>query len=115
MSTALWTGHAERRVPMPGMTGGAPLSAGVWQDYMALALEGQDPARFEDLGQTAALGVATDGRPVTVPDVRSMDNVEAAAALIGGRPEPGGPAAWLPPRRPPPAPSSACDPVRARP
>jgi penicillin-binding protein 1A len=37
VSTAVWTGHPDERVPLPGY--GADLSAPIWHDYMAVAAD----------------------------------------------------------------------------
>jgi penicillin-binding protein 1A len=38
LSTAVWVGHPQGRVPYPRMTGGQ-YAAPVWRDFMAAALE----------------------------------------------------------------------------
>lgn len=45
LSTAVWIGHPDGRVPYPGMTGGT-FAAPVWRDFVATALEGVPPQPF---------------------------------------------------------------------
>ncbi|MEX2621797.1 MAG: transglycosylase domain-containing protein [Egibacteraceae bacterium] len=45
LSTAVWVGHPDGRVPYPGMTGGQ-FAAPVWRDFMQSALEGRPPEPF---------------------------------------------------------------------
>ncbi|HVM13890.1 MAG TPA: transglycosylase domain-containing protein, partial [Egibacteraceae bacterium] len=47
LSTAVWVGHAEGQVPMPGMTGGS-VPADLWRQFMQRALEGVDVPPFAD-------------------------------------------------------------------
>ncbi|HUG86471.1 MAG TPA: transglycosylase domain-containing protein, partial [Euzebya sp.] len=80
LSTAVWMGHPEGRVPMPGETGGN-VPARIWHDFMIAALEGVEPVEFpaEPPGGTLAQDVG-EGE-VVLPDLREMDEYEALAAL----------------------------------
>lgn len=42
LSTAVWVGHPDGRVPYPGMTGGQ-VAAPVWHDFMSAALAEAHP------------------------------------------------------------------------
>ena len=79
LSTAVWVGHAEGQVQMPGMTGGA-LPASIWRSYMGEVLEGRDVVSFPDPDWTA-LAERLTGAAVSVPDVVRMAEGEALAAL----------------------------------
>jgi membrane peptidoglycan carboxypeptidase len=76
LATAVWVGHPEGQVPMPGMTGGS-LPAQLWQQFMAAALDGREP---EPLPAAADLaGIAR--QPTEVPDVSGMSVEEAIVTL----------------------------------
>lgn len=45
LSTAVWVGHPEGRVPFPGMTGGQ-FAAPIWREFMQAALAGVPPEPF---------------------------------------------------------------------
>ncbi|MDQ3937048.1 MAG: PBP1A family penicillin-binding protein, partial [Chloroflexota bacterium] len=79
LSTAVWVGHAEGQVQMPGMTGGA-LPATIWRSYMGQVLEGREVVSFPppDYDGLAALLAK---RSVTVPDVVQMTEAEALTEL----------------------------------
>ena len=52
LSTAVWVGHPDGRVPYPGMTGGQ-FAAPVWRDFMSVALAGVPPHPFPPAPQPA--------------------------------------------------------------
>jgi penicillin-binding protein 1A len=79
LSTAVWVGHAEGQVEMPGMTGGA-LPATIWQDYMSSVVPGATTSQFPD-PDLDALADRLDDITVTVPDIRGRTEAEALAAL----------------------------------
>ena len=79
LSTAVWVGHPEGQVEMPGMTGGS-LPAALWQTYMSQVVDGQDPIPFPKLDR-AALADRTADRQVVTPDVVDMTEGKALAAL----------------------------------
>ena len=83
LSTAVWVGHSEGQIAMPGMTGGA-LPATIWRTYMTQVLEGRDVESFPapDLAGLAAR--QADGGSVTVPDVTDLTETEALT-LLGRR------------------------------
>ncbi len=80
LSTAVWMGHPEGRIPMPGETGGN-VPARIFRQFMTAALEGIEPIPFPQVAPNA------DRPPVqgevAVPDVRGMDEEEALLTLRG--------------------------------
>ena len=78
LSTAVWMGHAEGQVEMPGMTGGST-PASIWQAYMGRALEGREVESFPSVDLAALDEI--NSRPVTVPDVRIAAEADALSAL----------------------------------
>ncbi len=79
LSTAVWVGHAEGQVEMPGMTGGQ-LPATIWRDYMASVARGAAGARFPE-PDLKALDERLGDLEVVVPNVRGMNEADAIAAL----------------------------------
>ena len=78
MSAAVWMGHAEGQISMPGRTGGS-IPATIWHDFMVRALDGVEPVGFPEveIGERALV----DGGEVSVPDVRGLDETQALRAL----------------------------------
>lgn len=93
LSTAVWVGHPEGQVPVPGMTGGS-VPADLWRQFMATALADVDVPDFAD--DT----LDPDALPEPEPDVDIPDEVA---------PEPDPPPAPAnpPPVNPAPAPAPA--------
>ncbi len=79
LSTAVWMGHPEGRVPMPGETGGN-VPARIWHDFMVRALEGVEPVDFPDAPPGGDARPPVEGE-VEVPDVRGMEELEALREL----------------------------------
>jgi penicillin-binding protein 1A len=79
LSTAVWVGHAEGQIEMPGMTGGS-LPASIWQTYMSQVLEGREVVTFPE-PDFDALAARLGDRSVTVPDVVRMMEGDALVAL----------------------------------
>ena len=77
LTTAVWLGHPEGQVPMPGVTGGS-VPAPVWAEFMTAALEDEDPADFPEAD--ASLDDLADD--VTVPDVRGESEESAREMLL---------------------------------
>jgi penicillin-binding protein 1A len=78
LATAVWIGHAEGQVAMPGMTGGG-VPAQIWHDFMSQALDGRDPEPFPDAD--VDFSALERGADVDVPDVRGMSEGEAEQEL----------------------------------
>jgi membrane peptidoglycan carboxypeptidase len=79
LSTAVWVGHAEGQIEMPGMTGGS-LPASIWRSYMGEVLDGREVVEFPD-PDFDALADRMDSQQLDVPDVVRMTEAEALAAL----------------------------------
>ena len=79
LSTAVWMGHAEGQVTMPGMTGGST-PASMWSAYMGRVLEGREVKYFPSV-DLAALDEISGSQSVTIPDVRSIAEGDALSAL----------------------------------
>ena len=79
LSTAVWVGHAEGQIEMPGMTGGS-LPATIWQAYMAQVMEGRDVVTFPT-PDFDALASRLGDQSVLVPDVVRMMEGDALVAL----------------------------------
>ncbi len=79
LSTAVWIGNPDERELLGRATGGV-VAAPMWRDFMATALEGIEPVPFpnEDLDLT----VVRTGEEVVIPDVREMNEVDAARAIV---------------------------------
>jgi membrane peptidoglycan carboxypeptidase len=82
LSTAVWVGHPDLDVTLGAATGGQ-VAAPMWQDFMAMALEGIEPVPFPDADLD--LTPVRTGEEVTVPDVRQLTEGEAAQALVAER------------------------------
>jgi membrane peptidoglycan carboxypeptidase len=82
LSTAVWVGHPQAQVPMPGMTGGS-VPAMLWRQFMEAALEGVEPVAF--LVTDTDVDTLVRGEAVAVPDVRRMDRQEAIQELLEDR------------------------------
>ncbi|MDQ3973023.1 MAG: PBP1A family penicillin-binding protein, partial [Actinomycetota bacterium] len=82
MSTAVWMGHPDAQVSMPGRTGGS-LPAAMWRDFMTRALEGVTPTPFPAV--QAGMAQVQVGASVRVPDVRRMTEAQALQALGAAR------------------------------
>jgi 1A family penicillin-binding protein len=82
LSTAVWVGHPQGQVRMPGMTGGS-LPAQLWQQFMVRALEGVEPVPFPDVA--IDLTHIASQHSVEVPDVRRMSEQEAFAELASAK------------------------------
>jgi membrane peptidoglycan carboxypeptidase len=76
LSTAVWVGHPEGQVPVPGLTGGS-LPAQLWSRFMHAALDGVEPVGFAD---DAAAGLPAPAA-VAVPDVQGLPVPDALVAL----------------------------------
>lgn len=91
VSTAVWTGNPNERVPLPGY--GASLSAPIWQDYMLTAAakpcdEFPQPKNPADLsgytGGSAIDSDSYDGDSTTVdPDASTTESTEPGADADG--------------------------------
>ena len=79
LSTAVWVGHPEGQIEMPGMTGGS-VPAALWQTYMSQVLNGEIPIPFPELDR-AALTERVADRQVVAPDVVGMTDEDALDAL----------------------------------
>ncbi len=79
LSTAVWVGHAEGQIEMPGMTGGS-LPATIWRTYMGEVLDGRGPEAFPE-PDLAALAARYDDTQFGVPDVVGMTEAEALTLL----------------------------------
>jgi penicillin-binding protein 1A len=64
LSTAVWVGRPDSEEPIPGVTGGS-VSAPIWRAFMAEALQGEKPVRF-DQPTTKRSSVS----PLPLPQVR---------------------------------------------
>ncbi|HET9443374.1 MAG TPA: transglycosylase domain-containing protein [Acidimicrobiales bacterium] len=84
LSTALWVGHAESRVPMPGATGGQ-VAAPLWHRFMAAAVAGQPPASFPgpSPGPLPAAPGGAGGLPLVTPQACSPSRCPAPAPAGG--------------------------------
>jgi penicillin-binding protein 1A len=100
MSTAVWVGHAEGQVAMPGMTGGS-VPATIWQSFMAQILGNVDPIPFPDADVDFS---SLDGEPLDRPDVQAEATEEPEPTEA---PEPAEPAE---PVEPAPAPAPTEEP-----
>ena len=79
LSTAVWVGHANGQIAMPGMTGGA-LPASIWRSYMGEVLEGMEVEQFPTADPDDLVDRLAD-KAVSVPDVVRMEETEALIAL----------------------------------
>lgn len=80
LSTAVWTGHPEARIAMPGATGGN-LPARVWHDFMIQALGGIEPIPFPTQPPAGLVPEEAEEGEVVVPDVRGMQQFDALREL----------------------------------
>ncbi|MGI9016599.1 MAG: transglycosylase domain-containing protein [Euzebya sp.] len=80
LSTAVWTGHPEARIRMPGATGGN-LPARVWHDFMVRALEGIEPIDFPTEPPGGYIATAPEEGEVEVPDVKGLQEFDALREL----------------------------------
>ena len=78
LSTAVWVGHADENVEMPGATGGGT-AAPVWTDFMRQAHEGREVQRFPQVDVDYA--ELFRGEEVEIPDVVGEQEYEALQAL----------------------------------
>jgi membrane peptidoglycan carboxypeptidase len=76
LATAVWVGHPEGQVPMPGMTGGSQ-PARLWREFMIQALSGLESQPLPPPGDLA--GIVR--QPTQVPDVRGMPALQALVVL----------------------------------
>ncbi len=81
LSTSVWVGHPEGRIPMSGVSSGRQPSQ-IWQDFMSAALEGVEPIDFptEPPGGLPSTDDVEEGE-VQVPDVRGMQEFDAYREL----------------------------------
>lgn len=80
LATAVWTGHPEARIAMPGATGGN-LPARVWHDFMIRALEGVEPIPFPTQPPAGLVPEQAEEGEVVVPDVRGTQEFDALREL----------------------------------
>ena len=83
LSTAVWVGHPERQVSMPGATGGGT-AAPVWSAFMRQALAEFEPSDFPE-ADDADLESLYAGEEVEVPDVVGLTEAEATLTLAEAR------------------------------
>lgn len=102
MSVAVWVGHPEAQVPMPGMTGGS-LPADLWSAFVAAATEGIDVPDFaDDVADPSRLPQPADAEQ---PDLPGPDPTEEDSPSPSPSPD-GQP---QPPPSPSPSPSPSPD------
>ena len=82
LSTAVWVGHADQNVSMPGATGGGT-AAPVWAAYMRRAHEGREVQTFPDVDVDYA--ELFRGEEVQVPDVEGDREADALRSLAERR------------------------------
>lgn len=107
MSTAVWVGHPEGQVPMPGMTGGS-LPADLWSQFMQAATEGVDvPAFADNVADPSRLPQSLDADDLDLPGPDPTDDASPSPTpLPTYEPDiPPAPATPPPPPEPEPEPS----------
>jgi penicillin-binding protein 1A len=79
LSTAVWVGHPEAQVPMPGMTGGS-VPATIFNDFMGAVLGTIDPVPFPEVDISPLLDGAPADRPAVEVDEQAEPSPEPAPA-----------------------------------